>query len=138
MSNEEPISISFSNVEAILINDAALHDKPGFDYSLLWMPAIGVLVLAGLTYAAILYSRRRKQLKLTNDPDNLFYELCAAHSLSWSQKKALLKLAQLRNLNNPCLVIMDAGLWPEEGDPMINRGLSNKLNELRRNLFEPA
>jgi hypothetical protein len=33
---------------------------------------------------------------------------------------------------------MDAGLWPEEGDPMINRGLSNKLNELRRNLFEPA
>jgi hypothetical protein len=138
MTNEEPISISLSKVEAILINDAALQEKPGFDYSLVWIPAIGVLVVAGLVYAAILYLRRRKKIKVTNDPDNLFHELCAAHSLTWSQKRSLLKLAQLRNLNNPCLIIMDAGLWPDEGDLSISRSFSNTLNELRRHLFEPA
>jgi hypothetical protein len=137
MRNDEPISISLSDIEATLINEAALQDKPGFDYTLIGSFALGLVVLGGLIWAVSRYLDRRRKLMLTNDPSNLFRELCVANALTWSERRTLLKLAQLRKISNPCLVILDVGLWPEEDDPMIGRSFSNRLTEIRRSLFEP-
>lgn len=138
MRIEEPVSISLSNVEAVMMNEAALHDKPGFDYSTLLLPAIGLVALSGIIWAAWHYWRRRQKLMSTNDPSNLFNELCNAHSLSWSERRALLKLAELRKISNPCLVILDAGLWPDDHDSLVGQRFNNKLCQIRRTLFAPA
>jgi hypothetical protein len=137
MRNDEPISISLSDIEATLINETALQDRPGFDYTLIWSLALGLVVLGGLIWAVIRYLGRRRKLMLTNDPSNLFRELCTANALTWSERRTLLKLAQLRKISNPCLVVLDAGLWPEENDSLIGRSLNNRLSEIRRTLFEP-
>lgn len=138
MKNDEPISISLSNVEAILINDAALHDDPGFNYWLIWIPVLSVAMIGGLVWGIRRYLRHTRKNLWTNDPAGLFSELCAAHALTRAQRNALLKLAQLRKVGNPCLIIMDAALWPDDNNPLSNRNLTSRLSELRRILFEPV
>ena len=134
---EGPVAFTLSNVKPTVVNEAALLEKDGFDYSLIWMPALGLCVLAGLIRLGF-YLYRRQQLKhKSNDPVVLFHELCHAYSLSWSQRRALLKLAEIRKTANPCLVIFDAALWPDFNDPLVSRSLANKLSELHRMLFKP-
>ncbi len=137
IDEEGPVAFTLSNVKPTVINEAALLEKDGFDYSLIWIPVLGLCVLAGLIRLGF-YLYRRQQLKYkSNDPVMLFHELCHAYSLSWSQRRALLKLAEIRKTANPCLVIFDAALWPDFNDPLVSRSLASKLSELHRMLFRP-
>lgn len=137
MTSDEPVVVSLSNVRPTEINEAALHNADQFDFSLILFVAIGIAILGGLSWLIVKMYRRHKERTQANDPGLLFRELCNAHALRWTHRRALLKLAQIRKLSNPCLVIIDAALWPDAEEPLISRGLQNKLTELHRRLFQP-
>lgn len=138
MSDPEPISISLSDVEALLINEADLLNQADLGNSLRWVLALGLTVLVCLIWVVVRHLLRRKRQILADDPLNLFNEICTAHSLSWSQQRALLKLAKCLSIANPCLLLLDTALWPQENDPRISRGLANQLCEVHRALFVGA
>jgi hypothetical protein len=135
--SDEPVSITISEIRPSEINEAALKEAVHFDYSIIWIPAVGLLSVALTIWLGFFFYRKWQKKSSSNDPANLFRELCAVHSLSWSHRRALQKLAEIRKTSNPCLVIFDSALWPEDNDPLINRSLQNKLTALHRILFQP-
>lgn len=134
--SDESIAITISEIRPTEINEAALRESASFDYSIIWIPAVVLLALAVCSGLIYKWYRRKQANAKANDPQDLFRELCAAHGLGYGHRRALLRLAEIRKTSNPCLVVFDAALWPEENDPLINRSLQNKLTALRRNLFQ--
>lgn len=135
--SDEPVSITISEIRPTEFNEAALRETVQADYTFLWIIVAVVLMAAAILWLGFTAYRKWQKRSSSNDPANLFRELCAAHSLSWSHRRALQSLAEIRKTSNPCLVIFDSALWPEENDPLINRSLQNKLAALHRILFQP-
>ena len=106
----------------------------------------GILVIVALIVAAVLIAaaiqlwyRKSENAPVTTDPSQLFRDLCGAHGLHWSQRRALMKLARLRNLPDPNLVFIDPGLWPigREAQRQLGAPLYRQLSQVRRHLFDP-
>ncbi len=135
--SDDSVSITISEIRPTVFNEAALEETVQFDYSIIWIPVVGVLVVAATVWFGFFLYQKWQNKNQSNDPANLFRELCAAHSLGWSHRRALQRLAEIRKTSNPCLVIFDPALWPEENEPLINRSLQNKLAELHRMIFQP-
>jgi hypothetical protein len=137
MIQDDKITFSVSDLKPSQINEAALTKVEGFDYWQLLLPTaavLGLVVLASL--AVVFYRRWRQSQKLQEDPKLLFREICDAYSLSWSQRRSLLKLVSLNKISNPALVMLDSGLWSQGGSHAASRSLSNRLSQLHRMLFE--
>lgn len=135
MDEEQKLSVSFSNVAPTQINEAALVPRDEFNFTLLFI-GLGAVLLIGVAIGGYLYHRRRQMKSAGNNPLVLFRELCDGYSLSWRQRQSLLRLARIRKVTNPCLIIFDPGLWPSVNDALSDRSFANRISELHRVLFD--
>ena len=137
MNKESSIAITFSDVKPTIVNEAALLREDPFNWAWVYIPALVFLLIAGTVALWYRFQRQKSKLK-SNDPINLFHDLCAAHSLTWLQRRTILKLAEIRKTSNPCLIVLDAALWPDIHDPLVCRSLQKKLSGIHRILFQPT
>jgi hypothetical protein len=98
----------------------------------------GLLVVAGLVVGVWLLSRllvyREKKLSRSS-PLRLFFGLCKAHDLGWSERLVLWRWTRLKRLKDPARVFLEATLL----DHVERSGWSprqvKRLKELRRRLY---
>ena len=122
----------------VLQMNEAFRAQHAFDASALWT-LLAIIFVAMLIAASIyLFFQFRQRRARASNPQLLFQELCAAHSLSRSQRQALRRLAQVRGLTDPGLVFVDCSLWPNsvEANRLLGNRIRKSLTELRRLLFQ--
>jgi hypothetical protein len=122
----------------VLQMNEAFRAQHAFDAAALWT-LLAIIFVAMLIAASIyLFFQLRQRRAYANNPQLLFQELCAAHSLCRSQRQALRRLAQVRGLTDPGLVFVDCSLWPSsvEANRLLGNRIRKSLTELRRQLFQ--
>ncbi len=116
----------------------AFREQSSFNLAVV-LPFVGIVIGAILLGLGIQYYYNARQQRLSSDnPTLLFYELCAAHSLSWQQRRALRRLSIARKLSSPASLFLDIRLWPTNGEAerLLGGRTRRRLGELRRNLFQ--
>ena len=100
---------------------------------------IGLLILAtvgaGVWAATRLLSNRMNEQALDNSW-RLFHGLCKAHRLNWSERSLLRRFAAQQGTKDPARIFLEAERWDPSRIPEGVRHEFNRLNVLRRRLFE--
>ena len=73
---------------------------------------IGVFLAIGLFWIGLYYwDKHRKQIRRDgHNPKSLFLELCRSHQLSRSERSLLLRVAEMKQLNQPTAIFIDPAI----------------------------
>lgn len=95
---------------------------------------IVVTIIAGMWAISRLVSLRRQRRGYSN-PWRLFWALCKAHRLNWSDSWLLRRVAREQNLHDPGRLFLEAERWDDKQlGPRFNLEFS-RLKALRTRIF---
>lgn len=115
--------------------------RPGGEqFTLASLAVLGAVVLFTLVLAWVLARVATiRELRGTNHPRELFFELCKAHQLNRAQQRLLERVARHNRLVHPARVFIEPGLFDLAGPRRPSERLRSELDELKKQLFrEPA
>jgi hypothetical protein len=98
----------------------------------------GLLLLCVVLLLVGRYARRFENLKSYDSPPELFRELCRAHGLNWSSRRLLKRLAAEWELSSPALLFVEPERFNTARLPAEWRDDEDRLESLRKRLFETA
>jgi hypothetical protein len=102
-------------------------------YEVLILAAVTLLVVAAIIYQSI-SSRRRRDFAYDRPP-RLFFELCKAHKLNWSNRRLLKQLAAARGVKFPAMLFVEPDYFETTNLPAALQPAATELRNLRRKLF---
>lgn len=128
----------------LLLSDSLLAARTGFLESPsarigAWV--VGLIVVLATAWGAAIISgamRRKeqaKQSKSSNQPKDVFGEICQAHGLTQEDKRQLLGGATILNLPSPALLFVDSGLLHKLATS--DRDDAGEFRKLADRLFPP-
>ena len=88
-----------------------------------------VLIVLGAIYQII------QTRQSYNSPKKLFWELCRAHHLSWTERWLLWKLAKWLALENPAVIFIDAGCFDPQKMPSVFAPNVKDFEKMKKRLF---
>jgi hypothetical protein len=99
----------------------------------------GLLVLVAILLAFWLAARfmdRPRRARVTHRPRGLFFELCRAHRLKWSDRWLLWRVARRHRLGQPAVVFLSPELLKPRADTAAAE--VRRLESLAQRLFGAA
>jgi hypothetical protein len=97
-----------------------------------------ILILAGIAAAIFIlwrvFNAQRKRFGSTS-PWGLFFSLCQAHKLKWSERWLLWRLAKLKHLTDPGRLFLEPEWYKISRLPAALRPRAVWLGEIRKRLF---
>jgi hypothetical protein len=94
--------------EFCVLADAELYrPHSGLSQYMLWIAAIGAVVLAVVGFHLWNLSRKSRERGETASPEDLMAELCKAHELSRNEQTLLMKIARDQQLAQPAALFID-------------------------------
>ena len=108
------------------------HGRPTYDLGQILLVLCAAVVVAALGLVLLRWCGRFR----TNSSGALFRELCHAHGLSQSSRRALKRLAAARRLTNPAALFVEPRDFETSDLPPALRVAEKELQLLRDRLFK--
>jgi len=99
---------------------------------------VGVIIIAICAGLLIFdrYARSKKQARSTEDPSELFHDLCRVHHLNRGSRRLLKRLAAEYELETPAVLFVEPEQFNTAKLPTDWQRRADELEQLRRRLFE--
>ena len=115
--------------------------RPGGEqFTLAGLAVLGAVILSVLVLGWMISRVANiRELRGSNHPRELFFELCRAHQLNRAQQRLLERVARHYRLVQPARVFIEPALFELVGPRRPSERLRRELDELKRQIFrEPA
>jgi hypothetical protein len=126
---------TFLLAQADQVQEAARKPNPpeGMSATVYWLLVLAAIVVVGLAVSYAVSLIKRWRVKAI--PLGLFWSLCSAHKLQWSERFLLWQLARLEHLTDPARLFLEPEWYNASSLPAELRFKAAQLKKIYHRLF---
>lgn len=131
--------MNLDSLPILLAQARAKQPRPG-DWSFGW-GTVGLIAAAAAGIVLVIWCvkawLRYREQRTTHSPWLLFQELCAAHGLTYAERRIAKQLAKELRLAQPGVLFVESAWWESDRLPRSLTSQLVTLEKLRKRLFAP-